>query len=262
MIVSTLRKEVICRIVERQMQGSGLIEEIVLQDMPQLHQSACEQFGTWDTALHYAGINRRCLYPRQTYTREQIIRKIRGHCRKALKLTAKCVRRHDYRLQEAACQQFGSWRKALRAAGVNIELAGLGTAKFRRLNRDQFLDALLAWAAAGHSLRWCRVCLENRALAVAARGRFGSWRQALLAAESAVATRPPRIKRKWDQQRIIDHIRRRQQEGKPMHYKAIRRDDGGLLNAARRHFGGWNQALTAAGIAPRPAPRQRVQQSL
>jgi hypothetical protein len=259
MIVSILRKEVICRIVERQLQGRGLIEEVVLQDMPELHQSACEQFGAWDTALQYAGVNLRCLYPLRNYTREQIIRKIREHCRRALKPTAKCVRHHDYRLQEAACQQFGNWRKALCAAGVNVELAGLGTTKFRRLNREQFLDALRAWAAAGHSLWWCRICLENRALAVAARGRFGSWRQALLAAESAVETQPPKTKRKWDQQRIIDCIQHRQQEGKPLHYKAIRRDDGGLLNAARRHLGGWNQALTAAGIASNPDPHQRVQ---
>jgi hypothetical protein len=49
------REEVIRRIVECEMQGQSLTEENVLQDVPDLHQAACERFGTWDTALEYAG---------------------------------------------------------------------------------------------------------------------------------------------------------------------------------------------------------------
>ena len=180
---------------------------------------------------------------------------------KGYKPSAKCVRRYDYRLLEAARREFGSWRQALLAAGLDLQRAGFGSAKFRRFSKDQVLGVLQEWGTAGHSLRWCKICLENRSLAVACRGRFGSWRQALVAAGIVAEAAPSKHKRKWDQQRIIDHIHRRQQEGKPLHYKAIRRDDGGLLHAAKRYFGGWNQALAAAGVAVKPRVQPRVEHS-
>jgi hypothetical protein len=251
---SVLRKEVICRIVERQMQGRGLIEEVVLQDMPQLHQSACEQFGTWDTALLYAGVHLCGLYSRRTYSREQVLQKIRKHCRSGLKPTVKSVCRHDYRLHEAALQEFGNWRQALVAAGLDLSRARLGTTKPQRISRAQVLDALQAWNAAGHAIRWRDICLENRALAIAARSRFRSWRQVIAAVAAPPAAEPQasKARHEWDKHRVTEHIRRRQQDGRPLNYRAVRKEDASLLAAARRQFGSWRLALAAAGVNLRP----------
>lgn len=254
-----LRKDVIRCIVERETQGQGLTEEIVLQDSPELHQAACEQFGAWDTALQYAGINLQYLSSRQNYRQEQVVQKIRQRCRKGLKPTAKCICRHDYRLQRAAQQHFGTWRHALQAAGVNLAHAGLSSVKPRRLSKDQVLDALRAWNAAGHSLQWADICLQNYTLAIAAKRRFGGWRRVMVAAGIPAEATPTEHKRKWDRQRIIDHIRRRQQEGRPLHHKAVRRDEGGLLHAAQRYFGGWSQALASAEVALSPRIQPEIE---
>jgi hypothetical protein len=56
--------------------------------------------------------------------------------------------------------------------------------------------------------------------------------------------------RKWDKRRVIEGIQIRQQEGQPMHYKAVQQDNAPLVCAAGRYFGNWNDALTAAGLGP------------
>lgn len=258
-----LRNEIIHQIVNREMQGHMLTEEAAQEDAPDLHQSACEQFGTWETALRYAGLIARSLYGCRNYTREGVLRKIRKYCQTGGKPTAKNVCRGDYRLQEAAQREFETWRQALLAAGVDLRLAGLGSRRSPRLSQEKILDTLRAWSAEGHSLRWCKVCMENRVLAVAARGKFGSWRRAIMAAGLGGDARPAANRQEWDPQRVIDSIRDRQQAGKPINYRAVRKDDSSLLAAARRRFGGWRDAIAAAGVAPTAsAKRSTVHPSL
>jgi hypothetical protein len=53
------RQEVIRQIVARELNRLSLAEDVVREELPALHESACEFFGTWETALRYAGICRR-----------------------------------------------------------------------------------------------------------------------------------------------------------------------------------------------------------
>jgi hypothetical protein len=47
---------------------------------------------------------------------------------------------------------------------------------------------------------------------------------------------PLKHNRKWDKERVIEYIQRRQQEGKAMNYATLRGDDYALLGAAERYF--------------------------
>jgi hypothetical protein len=66
-----------------------------------------------------------------------------------------------------------------------------------------------------------------------------------------------RRKRKWDSQRVLESIRLRHQEGKPLNFTAVHADFNGLICAARHYFGSWPNALAAAGIDPEQTPRGR-----
>ena len=176
------REAVIRRIVQREVQTSGLTEDAVRRDEPELYQTACTLFGAWETALQYAGINLRCLSAKQQYSQERVRQRIRFLCRNGYSLRAKDNKQREYRLYAAALQYFRSWRQALQAAGVNLQCSGLLASKPCRLTKQQILDQLRQWNAAGHSLGWTEVCLGNRILANMAKTRFGSWRKALLAA--------------------------------------------------------------------------------
>jgi hypothetical protein len=255
------RHDVIRHIVEREVQGLGLTEEAVLAHAPDLHRAACAGFGTWDTALKYAGVRRRRRRAPQGFTPECLILKIRRYCRTASRLSARRVLRQHDRLYWAARRHFGTWRRALRAAGVDLERARLRATKPRPHNKPKILEAVRQWGASGHSLRWSVVCLENHALAWAAKNAFEGWRRALVAAGIVVGSNASPANRKWDQDRIIATIRTRQQEGKPLDYTAVRVEGKGLLCAAKRYLGSWQNALRAAGVAPqcRSAGRRRAE---
>ena len=113
------RETVIRRIVQREMQKRGLTEEVVAREAPGLYRAACKEFGTWDTALKYAGIGVRHLYAKEKAARDQLIQRLRKHVARGRQLAAKDVLRRNRRLYEAARRHFGTWREALRAAGLN-----------------------------------------------------------------------------------------------------------------------------------------------
>ena len=242
------REAVIRRIVERDQTGQNLTEGAVLHEAPDLHQAASELFGTWETALRYAGFDPRRLAAMQAYTPEHVLRKIRRLCRSGYSLKAVDNMRRDRRLYDTARRHFGDWRKALQAAGINLQNAGLRNGKPRRLDREKTLEELRQWLAAGHSRNWMDLCLQNHDLALAVKSICGSWRRAMIAVGLLPETKPPARKRKWNPQRIIESIRLRHREGKPMHYKAMHVDANSLLCAAKKYFGNLRNALAAAGI--------------
>jgi hypothetical protein len=86
-----------------------------------------------------------------------------------------------------------------------------------------------------------KVWKEDRRLHCAARNRFGSWNKAVLAA----GLTPSR--KRWTEQMVIEAVRARHQRGQSLTSKVFE-DDAALAGAAYRLFGGWRQALTAAGI--------------
>ena len=72
---------------------------------------------------------------------------------------------------------YGSWRGALSASGIN--LANVSRRRPKHLDREVMILWLQQRQAAGQSLSWTVVCLENRDYALAIRRVFRSWRDAI-----------------------------------------------------------------------------------
>ena len=240
------REDVIRHIVHRESQAQGLSEGKVLDDAPELHKAAdASQFGTWETALQYAGVPMRHLCPKPQVSREQVIREILCMCRCAGSLHAGRIKRRHRQLYDSAKAHFGTWRLALQAAGINLRNALLSS-KRRRLDKQKIGKEIQKRHQAGQSLRWNDVCMEDRNLAVAANHAFRSWRKAVLAAGIDAVAHSTATK--WNQQRIIAAIQLRAQQGLPLNTAAVDRKDSPLSCAARRYFGSWRNAMQAAGL--------------
>ena len=243
------REDVIREIVERELRNQGLSVEVVLREAPNLHIDACDHFGTWDTALRYAGISRRRLGAEGGYSRERVLQKIGRLCQDGYSLRAGHNQRRDPELYDAARRHFGGWKRALRAAGIDLKKAGLRTQP-RRLDKQAIITALRQRQREGRSLRRCDVSREDRTLATAAKHAFLSWWRALEAAALAPDVPQDRGRlQRWSKQLVIEAIQRRQQDGKPVSVTSARNDDAPLEAAARRHFGSWAEAIRASGIA-------------
>ena len=175
-----IRETIIRKIVELELAGHSLLEDKVRSIDELLHAAALNEFGSWEIALGYAGVNARDVGRCRDLTPERIKQQLRRLCTTGYDLGAKVNRSRDRAHYNAAVRHFGSWREALTAAGINLA----NVTRHRPKNLDR--DAMLLWIRnrkeAGQSITFSEVCLENRDYALAIKREFRSLARALDAA--------------------------------------------------------------------------------
>lgn len=174
--------------------------------------------------------------------REAVIRAILQRERECLPLNCEAVKEDSKRLYSGAFRHFGSWRNALRGAGINAATVE----RRREWNRAKIIARLRELCRRRYSLRQVAVNRYDSGLYRAACFTFGSWCQALIAAEINPESicRDPR----WDRGRIIEAILLRALRGDALGSTTVRPYT--LKSAAIREFGSWQEALAAAGLVP------------
>jgi hypothetical protein len=174
--------------------------------------------------------------------RESVIRAILRREREGLPLNCEAVKEASKPLYCGAFRHFGSWRNALRGAGINAATIE----RRREWNRAKIIARLRELCRRRRSLRQAAVHRYDSGLYRAACLTFGSWCQALIAAE----INPESICRDphWDRDKIIEAILLRVLRGEALGSTTVRPHT--LKSAAVREFGSWRAALAAAGLAP------------
>ncbi len=168
-----------------------------------------------------------------------VVIEIRGRERQGLSL-ASGANRGDW-LYAAAVRFFGSWGRAVEAAGF-----AYGGVKQANLAADDVLLRIRRLADAGEPLRAGEHSLESSA----ARRHFGSWQAAV---EAAGCELPSPLK--WTAHDVVEQIREDLRRGLPLGSLAVIARNQPLYGAARRRFGSWAAALAAAAPS-RPCPRR------
>ena len=239
------REDVIRQIVKRECQKQGLTEKTVLQEDKTLHGSACEHFGTWDTALQYAGVEANRLTAVRVYGRNEVIRQIHKLCVGGYSVEGPRVMQRDRRLYRAAIEHFGRWTDALEATGIDPANV-CPTPKTRPPDKQKMIEDLRQRHESGLTLIWSEVCLENRVGAARIKHAFGSWGKALAAAGLSPALYRVNRSDRWTTQEVISAIQERVRQKKPLTCAAVLGEKPALVREARRHFGRWRSALEAA----------------
>lgn len=193
-----------------------------------MSQAAARLFGGWYKALQAANVSPQ---PRGVWNRQRVIEEFQRRHRDGLPLTN--LRKQDEALYNAAHTYFGSVTRACRAAGIPQP------PRHRKWDRERVIAELQRLQREG----LCLSSRSNTVLVGAAHRVFGSWREALRAADLPC----PSAHQSWNRQAVLDEIRRRQREGLPL----TRRANGALAYAATVYLGGWSKALEAVGIEPR-----------
>ena len=134
-------------------------------------------------------------------------------------------------LYAAACRFFGSWGKAVEAAGIRYP-----SVKRADLDRSELLSRIRNAAEAGPLLATKHTLLSANALRL-----FGSWKKAVKAAGCAGALPQPL----WNKARVIEQIKADLANGLPVNTLAVIARNQPLYGAARREFGSWVKALRA-----------------
>ncbi len=225
----------------RELASSGCIP--CSEEHPGLAAAARKYVGGWHQALAAAGIRvgEHCPGARM----QEVIDAIRARAAQGLPLSS--TYRDDGALYTAAKRTFGSWKRALKAAGYAMSPPVAWS-------EEKVLQEIAALRQRGQPL--VRVYDTNPQLYWSAKVRFGGWIKALAAAGLDVKPR-----RRWTKRLVIEAIHDRPPEALSRTW----REDKPLFTAAIRTFGNWEKALRAAGLNPKPRRRwskQRVIEQL
>jgi hypothetical protein len=241
-------------------QGVPLNMASVRRVFPSLVATACSRryFGSWKAAIEAAGFDYDKVVRIKRWTPEEVLAEIRALYRQGADLRPSAVAKHHQTLLVAARKRFGTWAKAVKAAGIDYEAylrrqhqewveadKRYIIEEIRRLYREGRIDELSgAWR---HHLTLFRK----------ARHRFGSWKAAIEAAGlnyEAIVSR-----RKWTKESILREIQRLYAEGKDLSVTAMQRNYPNLLAIAQSpyYFGSWQAAIEAAGLDYELIKRQR-----
>lgn len=238
-----------------------------------LYQAGARFFGSWRNAVMAAGISQNRVYSHDRWPPSRILATIRTLAkRRRPPQKAELKQRYDC-LVAAARRAFGSWPKAVIAAGADPTTF----MKVPPWTRDRVIEAILVRVLRNDPLGSTTV--RPRSLSDAAVRVFGNWGSALVAAgldpkrhmactrrsfvhESSESAHgpiipaggvPPALSRpnqRWSREAVCQAILVRLSERRPMNASAVRIDDKTLYWASKKRYGSWRDALRAAGLNP------------
>jgi len=146
-----------------------------------LLRAATRYFGSWKNAIEYAGLDYDQIRRYQVWTRDRIVEQIQKYHHEGHDLSWRHVSTSlDPAMAAAAIRahRFGSWEKALEAAGLDYA----EIRRHRAWDAERVLQELRHRHAAEESLRVSDVSEEAPALVAAARRHFDGWYDAVIAA--------------------------------------------------------------------------------
>ncbi len=152
-------------------------------------------------------------------------------------------------LLAAAIYHFGSYRRAVEEAHIGYE----DVARRPRWTKAIIIKMIKEARERDEELHWSAVMrrkdeLKKAAFAALQERLFGSWENALRGA----GLNPAKVHRyrKWSRDEIVARLQERSRRHQGLNSGTVQREDSGLLVAAIRHFGSYNEALSAAGVDP------------
>ena len=262
---------VVAAIQERKRQGQPLFFLRVPQDAETLYRKACECFGSWKDACSAAGIRRKGRA--KIWTTARVIAEIKKRHQENLPLISSMHESFGSSLYTVAGREFGSWRQAVIAAGIDYDeiLRTQHVGDVRFWSKEKLLEEIKKRQSAGKSLAHNAVREEDQGLIYAAKKIFGrrGWNLALAEAGiDRLSKRQVLIRggkttaSTWSRESVVREIQRRHQEGLPLSWRDITETNPSLHTAAAYHFkpGGWRAAIVAAGLDPESMrlPKGRV----
>ena len=212
-----------------------------------LYGAAKRYVGCWDDAVRAAGSPPGAHRLIQSWSRTRVRTAILERRRQRMSNSPSVVATEDSRLYGTAERLYGSWRRAVRAAGID-PATYKGPWKWTQARARAWVEDRVA-RGLPMLKKHVPEGLYARVRADTGRG-WGAFVESL---GIAYAGPPPR--RRWSRDALVAAIRERIRRGLPITAFAVQKDEQSLKHAARNHFGSWGAALQAAGIRPRPLRR-------
>ena len=229
--------------------GISLNAGEICRSYPSLFSAANSKqyFGSWGEAVKEAGFDyeeikkrakQRVIEKLRRWSREMIIEEIKRLSREEVNP----VYERNLGLYSAARREFGNFREALKAAGVE------DTQKtYIKWSEEKVIEEI-------HSLKNNGLGLvnvaKNRPLLYSAALRiYGNWVRALeFAGIEYALLREDLSRKKWNESKVIEKIRQLHEKGEKLNSGHVQQNHSALFAAANRECGNWRKALGKAGL--------------
>lgn len=216
---------------------------------PSLESAAYRKFGSWHKACEMAGIPKEEYFRRPRRISEHwLLDEIRRLANGANDLSGVSASKNHPSVYYIGCNRYRSWYAALKAAGVNPDI-------YRRVaaegswTRPRIISEITELHSRGEDLSYTASQKNHPSLVAATEKRYGSWANGVAAAgfdyESYRRQRPFGY---WTKERVTSELKLRFEAGKHMSRVSVGKDSPSLVKYAYDFYGGWFEALDAAGI--------------
>jgi hypothetical protein len=151
------------------------------RNFPKLYWACHRHFGSGAAALEAAGIDYELLlgeHPRR-WTKATIVAEIKRRDKEGKTLCLATILKKEPKLNRfcyAVLHQFGTWREALKAAGLRLDDV---RSNLRKWPRERVLREIRCRHVEGKLLNTERMLREDLALHAAGRRHFGTWKKAV-----------------------------------------------------------------------------------
>lgn len=239
----------------------GLWKRAVRQTQPYLERAAIKHFGSYERAAKASGIPTRLLRPPpyRTWSPDRVTFELHELYRRDPKLLKPArIGIDNPRLVRACRRRFGTYAKALKAAGISY--ARVARITLPPLSTQQITKQITQHFEHGVDIRYAAMYRRSARLVDAARRRFGSYAAAVEAA--GIDYPPPPPLRHWNARNVLAALRKLHRQGKDLRFRQFRARHVPLFEAARHFFGSYLEAVKRAKIDYDAMVQQQLRRQL
>lgn len=250
------RHKVIEEIKELEKSGIRLNAQNAKENYGGLYNASYTVFGSWEKAINAAGLDYEAI-KRETkckaalkvtkWTKEIIIKRISELHKNNESLASSKVRIKNATLRAAARDKFGSWKKAIEAAGFDYKKINL-RADEESWNKEKITNRILLIYKEGGDISYSHLRKFNNSLVKAGINHFGNWRKAVESAGIVYDNILKCVPYKWNKQKVIEELNRLHELNEELNDTNISKNHNALYNAGRKYFGSWKSAIESAGF--------------
>jgi len=246
-------EKVIEQIKELDQIGEDLHLSSVKRNHIALERAAYKLFGSWHSACEAAGFSSgkyRVHFRKGHYTSESVIEQILQMKQKGVNLSGSAIARENPSLSAAAISRFGTWYKAIEAAGINPSDYRKEMAK-GHWKKETIVNEIQTLGGKGVDLSYTRAQEQYPSLVSAAEKRFGSWSNAILnSGLNYDSFRKQLTARYWTKERMVSKLRELYLQGENIRPAILRKSYPGIYIWGRRLFGSVEGLYRESGIDP------------
>ncbi len=221
-----------------------------------LYAAAIRLFHSWSEAVTAAGLayGEIKVLPKhrlvkRVWTKRNIIRTIRRMHRAGERLNSRYIYQKHTMLMGAAQRRFGSWPQAVEAAGISYK-SERRRPQTKVWSREKIIAEIRRRFKKRQRLNVGYIKANDPGFCAVVERYFKGWKQGIRAAGIPYCQVQLCRNRYWNRSRIMTAIYALHRQGNfPLKRNKINKIRGDVVEACRKHFGGWTRAVNATEVA-------------